>query len=95
MFGDQLLMYWKGIQLAYGSHCTIPGLKIHFLRDIRPNARAIRQHLDQGRDPKEIQMVDGARHSNKRGNRNGFFPFRRYPAHFVASALRLFWKFWL
>jgi hypothetical protein len=53
---------------AYGSDCTKTGLQAHWIRDITPNVKLIREALDRGGDTKAVILIEGVR-NGKPGKR--------------------------
>lgn len=45
----------------YGSDCTKKAFLNHYNRNLLPNIKSLKQAADDGRDPKDVIMVEGAR----------------------------------
>lgn len=66
---DLKLMMIPEVVRFYGSEVNKKSLQNHFDRDITPNIKALKQAVDEGKDPKNVVLMEGVRSGKGKGQK--------------------------
>lgn len=61
-----LMVFPEGVRF-YGSEVNKKSLQNHFDRNINPNIKALKQAVDEGKDPKNVVLMEGVRSGKGKG----------------------------
>lgn len=80
------------IRRYFDPDVSVPTLQVAFCRNVTPNVKRLKEHVDAGGDPKDLILVDDAKSSAGKGDSKGqisALPLRTYHTYTTPCSLLL------